>query len=76
MFASYKYELLYLSRASCRYNIAASVTIIEQAIKASISIRILGLHIDSKLKWGPYLVKIERKIESQFFRLTAIAKSI
>ena len=43
----------------------ATVTITGQAIKALTSIWILGLHIDSKLKWGPHLVKIERRMSAQ-----------
>ena len=55
IFAHYKYELVHLSRAPKRFNIQELVRFSEAKVAPDTSIRILGLYIDSKLRWGPYI---------------------
>ena len=54
-FAPHKYELVHLSRAPKRFNIQELVRFGEAEVAPDTSIRILGLYIDSKLRWGPYI---------------------
>ena len=54
---------------------SASIDILGQIVKVTLTLKILSLHINAKLKWGPHLQKIKGKIETQILRLTAITKS-
>ena len=63
-FAPHKYELIYLARASRRFNISASINITGQIVKVTPILKILRLHINGKLKWGPHLQKVKGKIET------------
>jgi hypothetical protein len=45
-----KYELIYLTRASKKFNIEASVVINDKKVEPSSNISILGVRIDSTLK--------------------------
>ena len=74
-FAPHKYELIHLARAPRRFNISASVDITRQTVKATPTLKILRLHINGKLKWGPHLQKVKGKMETQILGLTALAKS-
>ncbi len=49
-FILYKYELVYLTRRLKRFNLEAVVNLGEAIVKLEISIYILGLYIDRKLK--------------------------
>ena len=54
---------------------SASVDILGQTVKVTLTLKILSLHINAKLKWGPHLQKVKGKMETQILGLTAIAKS-
>ena len=54
---------------------SAFIDILGQIVKVTLTLKILSLHIDAKLKWGPHLQKVKGKIETQILGLTAIAKS-
>ena len=49
-FIPYKYKLVYLIRRLKRFNLKAVVNLGEVIVKLEISIYILGLYIDRKLK--------------------------
>lgn len=49
-FAPKKYELLHLTRSPKKFNMKSTVDLGEVVVKPDTSIRVLGLHIDSKLK--------------------------
>lgn len=68
-----KYELLHLTRSLKKFNMKATVNLGEVAVKPDTSIRVLGLYIDSKLRWGPHLATIRAKMESQKRALTVVA---
>lgn len=51
-FALKKYELLHLTRSPKKFNMKATVNLGSVAVSSSTSIRVLGSHIDGKLKWG------------------------
>lgn len=54
-FAPKKYETLHLTHSPKRFNMKATVDLGTVAVNPDTSIRVLGLHIDGKLKWGPHL---------------------
>ena len=73
-FAPAKYELIHLTRTPKRFNMKASLKIGEIDIETKTDVRVLGLQIDTKLKWGPHIQKIEDKMIRQtqaLHRLTA-----
>jgi len=49
-FTPHKYELVHLTRRLKRFNLEAVVNLGEAMVKPETSIRVLGLHIDGKLK--------------------------
>ncbi len=63
-FAPKKYELIYLIRSPGKFNIRASVDLGSATAKLKANIRILGLQIDGKLRWGPYIKEVKAKIKS------------
>jgi hypothetical protein len=44
-------------------------------IKPETNIRILGLQVDSELRWGPHIRKIQKKMASQTLALLRITAS-
>lgn len=74
-FAPAKYELIHLSRSPKKFNMAASINIEINEIKPKTDIRVLGLQIDTKLKWGPYVRKTQEKMIKQSMALTKISSS-
>lgn len=59
VFAPAKYELIHLAKQSKKFNMQMAVTIEDQEIRAKTDIRVLGVQIDTRLKWGPHIWKIE-----------------
>ena len=74
VFALHKYELIHLSR-SFQFNMSATVTIDIQVIKLKPNIRVLGLQIDTKLKWRAHIQKVQKKMVNQSMTLTKIFMS-
>jgi hypothetical protein len=54
-FAPQKYELVHLSRTPKRFDMKETVRFSGAEVTPEASIRVLGLHIDTKLRWGPYI---------------------
>ena len=76
VFAPKKYELIHLSRNPKKFNMFTVIQIGNNIIKPKTDIRILGLQIDSKLKWGAHTRKIqEKKMTKQSRALTKISTS-
>ena len=44
-------------------------------IEPQTSIRVLGLQVDTKLKWGPHLAKVRAKMATQGLALKCLAGS-
>jgi len=57
-FAPQKYELLHLFRRPKKVNMAMFINFGTTFIEPRTSIRILGLHIDGKLKWEPHVTQL------------------
>ncbi len=53
----------------------ASVDLGSATVKLKANIRVLGLQIDSKLRWGPYIKEVKAKMESQCRALLITAAS-
>ncbi len=53
----------------------AAVDLGAVAVRPEASIRILGLHIDSKLRWGPHISRVKSKMVTQRLALSVIAGS-
>ena len=54
---------------------SVSVDNLGQIVKATLTLKILGLDIDAKLKLSPHLQKVKGKMETQILGFTAITKS-
>ena len=64
IFAPKKYEVIYLTRAQRRFNLKATPVLNRLQINTKDHIRVLGVQVDSKLKWRPYLTYIKEKATS------------
>ena len=74
-FAPAKYELIHLSRAPKRFNMAADLQIQDHVVSPRPVIRVLGVQIDSKLRWGPQIRFIQAKMARQNLALSRVAAS-
>ena len=74
-FAPKKYELLHLTRTPRKFNMAANITFEGRTITPKEHIRILGIQIDTKLRWGPHLQKIEEKNATQMLAMSKLGAS-
>lgn len=74
-FAPQKYELVHLSRTPKKFNMEETVRFNSTEILPSASIRVLGLHIDTKLRWGPHIAQIKAKATTQVRAIKCLAGS-
>ena len=74
-FAPAKYELIHLVRNPKKFNMSASINIANVNIQPKTDIRVLGLQIDDKLRWGPHVKKIQAKMTKQTLALTRLTAS-
>ena len=74
-FAPTKYELIHLTRHPKKFNLGAAISLGATEVSPKAHVRILGVEIDSKLRWGPHVQKVRAKIEQQTSALTRIATS-
>ena len=58
IFAPKKYELIYLTRSLKRFNMEVFLDFKEVKIDLGLSIRVLGLYVDIKLRWGPHIAQL------------------
>ena len=75
-FVLQKYELVHLTRSPRRFNMKAIVDLGSVVTKLKISIRVLDLYIDGKLRWGSYIRKVKAKMTLQYRALSITAASI
>jgi hypothetical protein len=61
-FASIKYKLMHLTKNHRRFNITTIININEIIKKSFISMRVLKMQFDIKLKWDSHVKKIHEKI--------------
>lgn len=74
-FSPDKYHLIYFSRKPRRFNMAAKIQIPGFEGNPEPLIKILGVHIDSKLRWGPHIKETSTKATRQCMSLTRLAAS-
>ena len=74
-FAPDKYEVIHFSRASKKFNMQATPRIDGLRREAKDHVRILGVEVDSKLRWGPHINRIHDKYASQSLALSRITAS-
>ena len=74
-FAPQKYELVHLTRKPKKFNMSASLDFERIKIDPSASIRVLGLHVDTKLRWGPHIAQLTARAAGQKRALDCLAGS-
>lgn len=53
-----KYKLIHLAKNPKKFNMAATITIAKETMAPKADIRVLGVQIDTKLRWGPHIKKM------------------
>ena len=74
-FAPEKYQLIHFTRKPKRHNMKATVQIPGFEEGPVPDLRLLGVQVDTKLKWGPHIKKTQAKGKVQLTSLTALSKS-
>jgi hypothetical protein len=74
-FASTKYELMHLTKNHRRFNMTTIININEVIKKSFISMRVLKVQLDIKLKWDSHVKKIHEKMTTQMLALTRLTAS-
>ncbi|KAI7191628.1 hypothetical protein KC316_g5942 [Hortaea werneckii] len=74
-FAPEKYQLLHFTRRPKKFNMQATVRIPNFQDGPVTVMRIPGIHLDSKLKWGPHVNLTAAKAASHMTSITRLTKS-
>jgi hypothetical protein len=74
-FAPEKYQLIHLTRKRKKHNLQATITIQGFETKPVTSLRLLGVYLDPKLRWGAHIHQVLRKANSQTQSLHRLAYS-
>lgn len=75
-FAPQKYKLMHLTRSPKRFNMAATLRLPDSNTKEpSPTVRVLGVLLDSKLRWGPHIKRTINRAAQQSWALTALSAS-
>jgi hypothetical protein len=74
-FASIKYELMHLTRNHRRFNMMTIININEVIKESFISMKMLKMQLDIKLKWDSHVKKIHEKMTTQMLALTRLTAS-
>lgn len=61
-FNKQKHELIHFSRTPKKFNMAASATLAGHRVAPEADIRVLGVQLDSKLRWAPHMREISAKL--------------
>jgi len=67
-FALEKYTLTYFAK-SCKFDINAPITLGETVVSPKLSVKVLGVILDSKLKWKDYKQAVKQKLATQMLAL-------
>jgi hypothetical protein len=74
-FAPEKYQLMHFTRRPKKFNMQATVRIPKFKDGLVPVMRILRIHLDLKLKWGPHVNLTVAKAASHIASITRLAKS-
>lgn len=74
-FAPEKYELIHFAKRPKLFNMAAPLQIGQIRKVATDNVRVLGVQVDTRLKWGPHIAKIIQKHTAQSYAIDRIAAS-
>jgi hypothetical protein len=74
-FAPEKYQLIHFAKRPKLFNMTAPLRIGQIHRVATDNMRVLGVQVDTKLKWGPHLAKIVQKHSTQSFAIDRISTS-
>lgn len=74
-FAPDKYELIHFSRARTRYDLTQALNLGHIIKQPSPSVRVLSLHLDTKLQWRAHKEVLLQKLERQTRALTKLTGS-
>lgn len=61
-FSELKHELIHFSRTPKWFNMDAKVTLAGHPVAPKTDIRVLGVQLDSKLRWAPHMRHVEAKL--------------
>ena len=75
VFAPKKYYLIHFTRSHKKFNIKATVNIYGFTKGPVSNLRVLGVQVDLKLKWGPYINIVKTKMVTQMAALTWLTAS-
>jgi exonuclease III len=75
VFAPAKYELIHFTRNPKKFDMTATIRIGSDIIQPKTDIRVLGVQIDTRLKWGPHVRKVQEKMVKQSMALTKLSTS-
>ena len=75
VFAPEKYEVIHLTRARKKFNLKATPILDGLRINTKDHIRILGIQVDSKLKWRPHLAQVKERAASLLLATSRITAS-
>ena len=75
-FAPKKYELIHLTRSPKKFNMEARVDLGAHQVAPKAVLKVLGLWIDGKLRWGPHIKNVQAKMAAQTMALTKVTTSI
>jgi hypothetical protein len=73
-FAPEKYQLMHFTRRPKKFNMQATLRIPKFKDGPVPVMRILGIHLDSNLKWGPHVNLTAAKVASHMFSITRSTK--
>ena len=74
-FAPQKYELVHFARRTRAFNMSETVHITEDGISASPAMRVLGIQVDKKLKWGAQIKSVKGKATGMLASLRRVTSS-
>jgi hypothetical protein len=68
-FASIKYELLHLTKNHKRFDMTITINVKNFIKESTITVRVLSVQLDIKLKWDSHVKKIQNKMITQMLAL-------
>jgi hypothetical protein len=74
-FAPQKYELIHFTRRRNAFNLAASIQLGSVDLEPKKDVRVLGVWLDTKLRWTAHLRELRKKVAGQAQAITRITAS-